>query len=228
MMWNRKYAKYADGLREVSDEVQNIAKLEKPLHDSSRLHFQGEDKSLVFSWLTKSRNILEIALGTQSPHIRHFDAVIPKYGLTYVNSSHEIHPFVGVLSSALSDLENGYLLGQEFIIAGEVFDTILEQAKYFVQNNYKDPAAILGRVVLEDALKRIARSEGVNEGQKASIINDELKRKGRFSQPQWRFIQGWLDIGNSAAHGKFDQYTQDDVVKMIDDVERFLINEFRA
>ncbi len=120
------------------------------------------------------------------------------------------------------------MLGQEFFIAGEVFDSILEQAKYLVQNSYKDPAAVLARVVLEDALKRIARVVGVDENQKASFINDELKKKGRFSQPQWRFIQGWLDIGNAAAHGKFDQYTQDDVVKMIDDVERFLVNEFRA
>lgn len=227
-MLNPKYAKYVDRLRELIDEGQKIAKLEKPLHGSSMLRFQGEDKSLVFGWLTKSRNILEIALGAQSPHIRHFDAVIPQNGLTYVNSSHEIHPFVGVLSSALSDLEDGFLIGQEFIIAGEVFDSILEQAKHFVQNNYKDPAAVLARVVLEDALKRIARIEGVDENQKASVINDELKKKGRFSQPQWRFIQGWLDIGNSATHGKFDQYTQDDVVKMIDDIELFLVNEFRT
>ena len=227
-MLNPKHTKYADRLRELIEEGGKVAKLEKPSSGGSRKYFHGEDKSLVISWLTKSRNILEITFGLQSPHIRHFDAVVPQYGLDHVSSSHEVYPFVGVLSGALSDLENGYLLGQEFFIAGEVFDSILEQAKHLIQNNYKDPAAVLARVVLEDALKRIARIEGVDENQKASVINDELKKKGRFSQPQWRFIQGWLDIGNSAAHGKFDQYTQDDVIKMIDDVERFLVNEFRA
>ena len=225
---NPKHTKYADRLRELIEEGGKIAKLEKPSGDGSSKYFQGEDKGQVISWLTKSRNILEITFGLQSPHIHHFDAVVPKYGLTRVSSSYEVYPFVGVLSGALSDLENGFLLGQEFFIAGEVFDSILEQAKHLVQNNYKDPAAILTRVVLEDVLKRIARSEGINENQKASVINDELKKKGRFSQPQWRFIQGWLDIGNAAAHGKFDQYTQDDVVRLVDDVERFLVNEFRA
>lgn len=227
-MLNPKHTKYAERFRELIVEGQEVAKLEKPSRDGDSRYFQREDKSRVISWATKARNILEVSLGKQSPHLRHFDESIPKGGVNNIDYEYHIHPLVGVLLGALDDLEHGFLIGQEFFIAGEVFDSILEQAKYLVQNNYKDPAAILGRVVLEDALKRIARTEGVDENQKASIINDDLKKKGRFSQPQWRFIQGWLDIGNAAAHGKFGEYTQDDVTKMIDDVERFLVNEFRA
>ena len=226
-MMNPKYSRYAERLRELIEEGNRVARLEKPSSVGGP-YIQGADKANVLSWLTKSRNILEIALGNQSPHLHHFDNLIPKSGVSNIIHSREIYNFIGVLTAALDDLENGYLLGQEFFIAGEVFDSILGQAKYLVQNSYKDPAAVLTRVVLEDALKRIARNEGIDDNQKASIINNELKKKGRYSQPQWRFIQGWLDIGNSAAHGKFDQYTQDDVVKMIDDIERFLVNEFRA
>jgi hypothetical protein len=225
-MMNPKYARYAERLRELIGEGIKVAQLEKPSSVGSFI--QNADKAQVLSWLTKGRNIIEIALGNQSPHLRHFDNLIPKSGISNIVYAREVYNFIGVLTAALDDLENGYLLGQEFFIASEVFDSIMEQARYLLQNNYKDPAAVLARVVLEDSLKRIARVEGIDENQKASIINDELKKKSRFSQPQWRFIQGWLDIGNSAAHGKFDQYTQDDVVKMIDDVERFLVNEFRA
>ena len=223
---NPKYIKYADRLRELIDEGKQVAKLEKPGYDSS--YFQDEGKSRVVSWVTKARNILEVALGKQGPHLHHFDETIPNGGVNFIEHEYHIYPLVGVLIGALDDLEHGFLVGQEFFIAGEVFDSILEQAKYLVQNDYKDPAAVLARVVLEDALKRIARSENIDDNQKASVINDALKKKGRYSQPQWRFIQGWLDIGNSAAHGKFDQYSQDDVVKMIDDIERFLVNEFQA
>lgn len=225
-MMNPKYTRYAERLRELVEEGKRVAQLEKP--SSVGPFIQNAEKAQVLSWLTKGRNIMETALGNQSPHLRHFENLIPKSGISNVIHAHEVYDFVGVLEAALSDLENGFLTGQEFFIAGEVFDSILEQAKYLVQNNYKDPAAVLARVVLEDALKRIARTEGVDENQKASIINDELKKKSRFSQPQWRFIQGWLDIGNAAAHGKFGEYTEDDVIKMIEDVERFLVNEFRA
>ena len=125
-------------------------------------------------------------------------------------------------------VEKGYLLGQEFLTAGEVFDSVLEQAKHLVKNEYKDPAAILARVVLEDALKRLARAESIDDKQKASSINDELKAKGKYPQPQWRLIQSWLDIGNAAAHGKFTEYSKDDVVKLIEGVEGFIAGSFRA
>jgi len=131
-----------------------------------------------------------------------------------------------LLEGALNDLENGYLIGQEFIIAGEVFDSVLEQATYLNQSGHKDPAAVLARVVLEDSLKRLAREESLNETLSASRINDELRRVGRYAQPQWRLIQAWLDLGNAAAHGRFAEYSQQDVQKLIEDIERFLAAHF--
>jgi hypothetical protein len=86
---------------------------------------------------------------------------------------------------------------------------------------------MLVRVVVEDALKRLARGEGFNENQKASALNDELRKIGKYPQSQWRFVQGWLDTGNAAAHGKFNEYTENDITKLIEDVERFLAAEFR-
>ena len=91
----------------------------------------------------------------------------------------------------------------------------------------KDPAAVLARVVLEDALKRIARGEGLDDNQSASRLNDELRRIGKYRQPQWRLIQAWLDIGNAAAHGNFNEYNEEDVEGLIEDIERFLATEFR-
>ena len=109
-----------------------------------------------------------------------------------------------------------------------MFDSVLEEAKHLNQSGHKDPAAVLARVVLEDALKRIARSEGVNDNQKASQINDELRKRGRYPQPQWRLIQAWLDIGNAAAHGKFNEYSDEGVQRLVEDIERFLATEFRS
>jgi len=70
-------------------------------------------------------------------------------------------------------------------------------------------------------------TQGIDENQKASVINDELKKRGKYPQSQWRFVQAWLDIGNAAAHGKFDEYKEEDVANLIRDVERFLATEFR-
>ncbi len=181
------------------------------------------------SWLTQSRNILGSVFGIQSFHYRQFEDNLPsekKGGVRGVSRSYDVYPLVGVLSGALDDLENGFLTGQEFLIAGEVFDSILEQAKELNKNGYKDPAAVLTRIVLENALKRMAQNFDIDSTKKASFINDQLKKMKRYSQSQWRFIQAWLDIGNAAAHGKFDEYKSEDIEKVIQDLERFLVSNF--
>ena len=133
-----------------------------------------------------------------------------------------------MLIGSLDDLENEFLLGQELLIAGEIFDSVLEEAKELLNTEHKDPAAILGRVVLEDSLRRLALQEQLDDSQKATKLNDELKKAGRYNQVQWRQIQVWLDIGNNAAHGKFDQYDKEQVKEQIEGIERFIASEFKV
>ena len=221
-MLNPRYQRYADRIRELVDEGQAVAQL--ATHDEYGSYVDTLHIAQLHAWLTKTQNIIHRVFGPQSPHYLHLNELLVQgeSNLFVINS------IVGLLTGALDDLEKGYLLGQEFIIAGEVFDSILEQARYLNQTGYKDPAAVLVRVVLEDALRRIARGEGIDDTQKASKLNDDLRTAGRYPQPQWRLIQSWLDIGNAAAHGKFDEYNQDGVKRLVEDVERFLATELRA
>jgi hypothetical protein len=41
-----------------------------------------------------------------------------------------------VLQGALSDLEGGFLVGQEFLVAGEVFDSVLEEGKHLNEKGH--------------------------------------------------------------------------------------------
>jgi hypothetical protein len=219
-MLNPKYKRYAERIIDLIHEGDEVAKLERPSSGGS--YIQDKDKIKLHSWLTKVTNILELVFGSNSPQYRNFQENLPGGGLGFVEHSYEIFPIIGVLVGALDDLEKGYLLGQEFIVVGEVFDSILEQAEMLLKSGFKDPAAVLARVVLEDSLKRLARSMGSDESKKASQINDELKRLGTYSQPQWRLVQAWLDIGNAAAHGKFSEYDNTDVTNQINGVKQFL------
>lgn len=220
-MLNPKFQRYATRLQELIEEGKTVAALERP--SSVGNYIQGEDLIPLNAWLTKTNNIIYSVFGPQSSQYKNFMEILPKYGIRMVEHSYDIYPIIGVLAGALNDLENGYLIGQEFLIAGEVFDSILEQAKELIRCEFKDPAAILVRVIIEDSLKRIARREEINDSQRASAINDELKKKGVYSQHQWRIIQVWLDIGNNAAHGKFNTYAKTDIEKMINEVEQFLV-----
>jgi len=214
----------SDRMRELISEGKDVAELERP---SEYVGPYIQDKPALHSWLSKVTNIIETSFGAQSSQSRHLSQLMPK-GIQFVEHSDEVLSIVGLLSGAVDDLEKGYLLKQEFLIAGEVFDSLLEQASHLIQAGYKDPAAVLGRVVLEDALRRIARRESLDSSEKASTINDSLRNAGVYAQPRWRMVQAWLDIGNAAAHGKASDFTEQDVTKMLEGISEFLAGNFEA
>jgi hypothetical protein len=222
-MLNTRHQRYAHRLAELIKEGNAVATLAKP-SSVGPPYIQNKDKVALYDWLAKVLNIVTIIFGERSPQYLQL-ANLTKDGVSH---SHEIYAIDGLLRGALNDLEHGFILGQEFLVAGEIFDSVLQQAQQLNGAGYKDAAAVLARVVLEDALRRIARSEGLAESVSAARLNDELKQKGRYPQVQWRLIQAWLDIGNSAAHGRFEDYDHATIKRLLEDIEAFLATEFRT
>lgn len=221
---NPIYKRYLQRLEGLITEGRQIAKLQRGPNTQTFIgHNNLDDKTALLSWLTRVENILKNVFTDESPHFLRF----LEYRDPGVRYSYEVHAILGILSGAKDDLEHGFLIGQEFIVAGIVFDSILEEAKFLNEKSFKDPAAVLARVVLEQTLKEIAEEIGIEADNKASVINNELRKAGRYSQPQWRQIQAWLDIGNSAAHGKFEEFTAEDVTNAIEGITKFLANELR-
>lgn len=128
------------------------------------------DTTELRAWYVKVRNAVFTASGDDSQHAKQLEHISNERHISYVSS---VKTIMGVSSSALDDLENGFLVGQEFLVAGEVFDSVLEQARGLLDGDYKDVAAMLGRVVLEDARRRIARQEGMDSTERASKLNDD-------------------------------------------------------
>jgi hypothetical protein len=225
---NPTQKRYADRLKDLINESEKLEALmiiPRPTTvNGMKLTPEPyiNDLESLNAWLIKVENIIEIAFGNTSPHYKK----LQKFATINITQRYRIKEIKGLLKGSLDDLENGFLLGQEFLIAGEIFDSLLEEAKYLLKHGHDQAAAILGRVVLEDSLKRLARLEQRNDKQRASQINIELRKAGRYNLAQERFIQGWLDIGNDAAHGDFNKYTQEQVRDQIDSIERFIASEF--
>lgn len=225
---NSTQKRYADRIRELIEESITVESLVITPSGNYEDPFDIEvpyinDLETLNSWLIKVQNIMEKVFGITSPHCRKIGELVK----INIHSKPQITTIRGVLKGSLDDLENGFLLGQEFLIAGDVFDSVLEEAKHLLKADYKAPAAVLGRVVIEDSVKRLARLEQIDDTKKASVLNDELKKAGRYNQAQWRQIQVWLDIGNEAAHGNITQYSKEQVREQIEGIEHFIANEFK-
>jgi len=96
--------------------------------------------------------------------------------------------------------------------------SLLEQADQLLAAGQRVPAAVIVRIVLERWIRDEAEKNGIAnaDSEKASSLNDSLKRVGVFSIPKWRQVQTCLDIGNAAAHGKDDQFSADDIRRALE------------
>jgi hypothetical protein len=225
-----KYKKYLKRFDELigcyENEIKPKRKLVQAYFPSDNYYsYDQEDLDLVQKWLINSETILEIVFGKESLQIKTFNNIRNNEKTKFAR---KIHKIKGLLEGSKEDLKNGFLLGQEFIIANEIFDSVLEEAKFFIfEQKNKDIGAILLRIVLEDAIKRIAKKEELEIGnKKVSILNDELKTSGYFIQTIWRQNQAWLDIGNDAAHGNFDNYDLSQVENFHNGLINFLSSQF--
>lgn len=216
---NPKYQRVSTRLRDLITEGGQVAALEREYEYSTYI----KEKVPLHAWLVKVGNILHTVFGEKSAHYKQAKKILDTG--SGPEHSYEINQLIGILSGALSDLEGGFLIGQEHLVAGVVLDSVLEQAQFLLKSGFKDPSSILCRVVVEDALQRICIEEGISSADKATNLNDALKESGRYTKPQWRLVQSWLDIGNLAAHGKFSEYSEENVKQMLADVERFIAHE---
>ena len=58
---------------------------------------------------------------------------------------------------------------------------------------------------------------------KADLINAELATAGVYGKLDQKSVTSWLDLRNKAAHGKYNEYTKEQVDLMIQGVSNFMV-----
>jgi hypothetical protein len=90
-------------------------------------------------------------------------------------------------------------------------------------SGYSTAAAVIAGVVLETALRELCDKNGISHG-KLDKMNGDLVKAGVYNKLNQKRITALADIRNSAAHGKPNEFTDQDVSDMIRDVRQFLCN----
>ena len=176
------------------------------------------DSYLLLSWKVKVRNLLSKLCGEDSQYFKQFEweENSPRhttYGI--------FKAFKAVFLAAKEDFEGGYLSSIKTLVQAEVFDSQLEQANELFSSGYYTAAAVIAGVVLETALRELCDRSGIPHG-KLDKMNSELAKAGVYNKLNQKRITAIADIRNSAAHGKQNEFTVQDVSDMIGDVSRFL------
>jgi hypothetical protein len=134
-----------------------------------------------------------------------------------IRPPYKYHQLLGVLESAQDEIANGFLGRVVYLAHADLFGSVIEQAEELLKLAHLIPAAVLGRIVIETWLRDEAERNQIpdHESAKASVLNERLKTAGIFAIPRWRLIQGFLDVGNSAAHGKQEEFSSTDVTQLL-------------
>src|SRR5712691_1089843 len=176
----------------------------------------GQGMGHFYGWRTQAISALRAIVGENDIYTTEFESRV-----TYQNGPDSGIP---ILRRLQSDIENGCLRKTANIISAEVFGDFLEMGEHLLAEGYKDPAASLTGAVLEDGLRRIARNNdiAVTDGDNLTSLRDKCVRKKIFNNLVRQQITGWTTLRNFADHGKFDEYTAQQVGSMISDVRSFL------
>jgi len=131
------------------------------------------------------------------------------------------------------DLEKGMITNISNIISLDLYDDMIDQAKELRQHNTEPlnrAGCVLARIVLEATLKQLCENHGVQPiNETANQTNIALKGENIYSKPQFKLIDAWLGIGNTAAHPNqdFQSITGTDMDDMIRGIKDFALNYLR-
>ncbi len=146
----------------------------------------------------------------------------------------------GIFKGAMQDFKAGMFDNLKLEIESNVSCDFLGQAnallndKELVDYSYL-PAAVLIGAVLEKTLRSLCENanpkiETVNENgraKKMSAMIEDLKKAGIINEIRKRQLETWNAIRNSAAHGKIEEFTKEQVAAMLQGVQDFMAQQMK-
>jgi len=216
-LFKQRFLELEQQLTEVENSTITVR---SPLTGDSEITIPSD---LILNWRVKARSLIERACGEQSSHLAMYLEAEKMHSFdTYMN---QLKRMKAVFLAAKEDFEGGYINSLRNLVQAEVFSNELEQAEELLGRGYATAAAVIAGVVLETALRDLCSINGIEHGS-INKMNDDLAKTGAYNANQKKQITSLSAIRNSAAHGKPEEFTKDQVKGMIDDVQRFLVAHF--
>lgn len=191
------------------------------------LHRYGEcvDPGKIKGFRSAALSFIERVYGKDHTHYTEFSSVVDGY------LPEDVEMGVSILESIKNELDGGWLFSIKSLITSEVFADFLEMSNYLLEQDYKDPAAVVAGSLLEGHLRQLcssngiaveSESQGIKKPRKADSLNSDLAKLNVYNKLDQKAVTMWLDLRNKAAHGHYDQYNKDQVSNMIQGITEFM------
>ena len=215
-------------LKELSTRIQQLIDQSTSLLATRKTNQFGGDSvdSGTFAGLRASvLSFISMVYGTEHSHYTEYN--------NRVDDNYEYKAKQGhaILLAIQNEIEGGWVFNIKKLISAEIFSDFLEMAEHLLKNNYKDPAAVMIGSVLEENLRQLCSSneidieiekDGVFKPKKADRLNSDLAKAEIYTKLDQKSVTMWLDLRNKAAHGKYDEYSKEQVELMLQGAIEFL------
>jgi len=171
--------------------------------------------------VTRGVAAIERIAGKDSAYAQEIVRILAKWPHLHIHTPY----ILGVVKALRDDVRAGYLTSIVSLAHGEIFADFFEMADHLHSAGYKDAAAVISGSALEAHLRALCtkngiaveetKSDGSTAPKKADKINNDLAGASVYSKLDQKNITAWLDLRNKAAHGKYTEYTAEQVAIVI-------------
>lgn len=210
----QRYIVHLDSILKMYDDAYD--------KDSNQL-----PERVAYGIIARARDAVEKISGRSSSYTRQMLSILDEE----VHSSYKAELITGIVAALKGDLQDGYLASSSELVHGKVFGDFLQMAEYLLNEGFKDAAAVIAGSTLEAHLRQLCLKHGIDtehispdrsrRPKKASQLNQDLA-KATYSQFDQKQVTAWLDLRNSAAHGKYVDYTDKQVEQFIEWLRHFI------
>jgi hypothetical protein len=129
---------------------------------------------------------------------------------------------IGTVTAIRELVDGDLLIRVERLAEAEVFSDLLEQAEHLHEKGFYVAAAVLGRGVLEEHLRKWCAASNCLPVKSKPMLNDYNMAlyPTHYDKTAMKHVDSMAAVGNEAAHNL--KATKEDVERMLDDVRRFL------
>ena len=207
---------YLEQIETVLSEYRDLIKRSKPSSVSNE------------RFITLCRAMVHRVAGPNSPYTAQLSKLLHQKRADALL----IPRLVGLVAALQADLKAGYLKTIPELVHGEIFGDFLEMADHLLENGYKDAAAVVTGSTLEVHLRQLCQKFGIkievkdNRGnlrpKKADRMNSDLAGASAYGKLDQKNVTAWLDLRNKAAHGKYGEYSPEQVALLNQSVRDFI------
>lgn len=136
-----------------------------------------------------------------------------------------------IILAIQDEIDGGWIFSMKQLVSAEIFSDFLEMAEHLLEQDYKDPAAVMIGSVLEENLRQLCRKNDIDteiekkgslKPKKADRLNADLAKEEIYTKLDQKSVTMWLDLRNKAAHGMYAEYSKEQVQLMLNSVIEFL------